>query len=296
MGADTPFFVVEGDHWRDEEMTDVASSARKGVFSLEQRIARAQDLAGVYPSAAEVLGFYAKLLELQGVLYRGFEDQCRVAHVGGEGCLLDYLNMRVLLPQYPLFLSFVQKNGPAELAQAAEEFNSAGEQAWEELLVQYWQGTLDHPSPVQTFFAMAYLQPYTECVADHMEAPADDHHGKPTCPVCDAEPIAAVLRPEGHGARRSLICSLCSSEWDFPRLVCPACGETRFEALAVYTASEFEHVRVDACETCHNYIKTVDLSKNGLAVPMVDELATIPLTLWAQQKGYKKLQENLFGI
>jgi formate dehydrogenase maturation protein FdhE len=31
-------------------------------------------------------------------------------------------------------------------------------------------------------------------------------------------------------------------------------------------------------------------------VPVVDELATIPLNLWAQQHGYVKLQPNLLGI
>jgi FdhE protein len=276
-------------------MSTVASPACKRAYSFEQRIARARDLAARYPSAAEVLGFYAKLAEVQRTLYGGFEESCRAARQGGEACLLDYLNLRVLLPQYPLFLDFVQSNGTAELSEAAADFSRAGEKSWEELLVNYWQGTLDHPTPVQTFFAMAYLQPYAECVADHMEAPSR-RSNIPTCPVCDAEPVAGVLRPEGQGTKRSLVCSLCSCEWDYPRIMCPACGETRFEALAVYTAAEFEHVRVETCDTCKNYIKTVDLSKDGLAVPVVDELATLPLSLWAQDKGYKKLQENILGI
>ena len=33
--------------------------------------------------------------------------------------------------------------------------------------------------------------------------------------------------------------------------------------------------------------------KNGLAVPVVDEIAAIPLDLWAQGRGYSKLQVNL---
>jgi FdhE protein len=40
-------------------------------------------------------------------------------------------------------------------------------------------------------------------------------------------------------------------------------------------------------------LKTVDLTKNGLAVPVVDEIAAIPLDLWAQGRGYNKLQVNL---
>ena len=108
--------------------------------------------------------------------------------------------------------------------------------------------------------------------------------------------MVGVLRPEGDGGKRFLICSLCSTEWPFGRILCPACAEETVEKLAVYTASQFPHVRVEACDTCRRYIKTVDLTKNGHAVPLVDELATIPLNLWAEEHQYKKLQPNLLGI
>ena len=36
--------------------------------------------------------------------------------------------------------------------------------------------------------------------------------------------------------------------------------------------------------------------KNGLAVPCVDELATVPLNLWAEENGYDKLQRNILGL
>jgi FdhE protein len=79
-------------------------------------------------------------------------------------------------------------------------------------------------------------------------------------------------------------------------MVCPACGEQIVEKLAVYTAEQFPHVRVEACDTCRYYVKTVDLTKNGHALPVVDELATIPLNLWAQEHAYVKLRSNLLGI
>jgi len=66
--------------------------------------------------------------------------------------------------------------------------------------------------------------------------------------------------------------------------------------LSIYTASGFEYVRIDACESCRQYTKTVDLTKDGLALPLVDELATIPLDLWAKENGYAKLEPNLLGI
>ncbi len=117
-----------------------------------------------------------------------------------------------------------------------------------------------------------------------------------TCPICGGLPVAAVLREAGHGARRTLLCGFCLSEWAFPRVVCPACGEDRFERLSIYTAEEFAHVRLDACDTCRTYLKTIDLTKHGLAVPIVDELASVPLDLWARERGYTKLRPNLLRM
>jgi FdhE protein len=80
-----------------------------------------------------------------------------------------------------------------------------------------------------------------------------------------------VLRAEGEGAKRSLICSFCRTEWDYLRIACPACDERREEKLRFYTWSKFQAVGVEACDTCKAYIKTVDLTPNGLVVPEVDE-------------------------
>ena len=66
--------------------------------------------------------------------------------------------------------------------------------------------------------------------------------------------------------------------------------------MAFYSTPEIPHVRVDVCDTCQTYLKSVDLTKTGLAVPVVDELATLPLDLWAREQGYRKLQVNIVGI
>jgi len=116
------------------------------------------------------------------------------------------------------------------------------------------------------------------------------------CPDGHAKPVAAVLRPEGEGAKRSLLCSWCLFEWDFGRMVCPHCGEEREAQLPVFSTEQFPHVRIAACETCRYYIKTVDLTRDGLAVPEVDELAALALDLWASERGYTKVQSNVFGL
>src|SRR5579871_2639466 len=69
----------------------------------------------------------------------------------------------------------------------------------------------------------------------------------------------------------------------FRRILCAACGEEREEKLPVYVAEQFPHIRVECCDTCKHYLRTVDLTKNGNALPEADDLAAIPLTLWAQE-------------
>ncbi len=116
------------------------------------------------------------------------------------------------------------------------------------------------------------------------------------CPRCAALPVAAVLREEGHGAKRFLLCALCLQEWECLRIVCPACGEQDFDKLPVYTAAQFAHVRIDACDRCHRYIKTIDLTKDGLAVPCVDDIASVSLDLWARERGYARVKSNVLGF
>ena len=43
-------------------------------------------------------------------------------------------------------------------------------------------------------------------------------------------------------------------------------------------------------------LKSIDLTKNGLAVPEVDEIAAVALDAWAAEQGYTKLCPNLFGL
>ena len=116
------------------------------------------------------------------------------------------------------------------------------------------------------------------------------------CPFCNRKPAAGVLRQQGDGGRRSLLCGFCLTEWEFRRVVCPGCGQEDHAKLPVYTAAELPYIRVECCDTCQTYIKSIDLTKNGLADPLVDELASVPLNLWAQEHGYTKLYPNLLGM
>jgi FdhE protein len=76
-------------------------------------------------------------------------------------------------------------------------------------------------------------------------------------------------------------------------VACLHCGEAVFEQLAVYRADELPGTRVDACETCRHYVKTIDLTVDATAVPVVDDIATVALDLWAREQGYRRVRPNL---
>jgi FdhE protein len=251
----------------------------------DQRIRRASELAASQSFAAEALRFYERIAGFQKSLYAGLEP--------GSGSLRGGLELSILLPRFAPFLSLIEDVAPPPLAQSAAELSS-GRDRWGEVLEDFWQGAAAL-TPAESLIAWTFLQPYAEHLADHTE-PAETQAAPALCPLCSAKPQVGVLRQQGDGAKRSLICSLCATEWEYRRIVCPACGEENVDKLPVYVAEQLSHVRVEACDTCHHYIKTIDLTKDGRAVPVVDELAAIPLSLWAAENQYTKVSPNLLGL
>jgi FdhE protein len=58
----------------------------------------------------------------------------------------------------------------------------------------------------------------------------------------------------------------------------------------------FPHLRVEACASCQRYLIDVDLGRDPRAVPEVDELAALPLDLYATEHGFSKITPNVMGV
>jgi FdhE protein len=264
---------------------------------FDRRIQRAEELAATHPFACEVMQFYKHLVGLQKAIYLCVEQTRGEGHSHSRaslfGCQLD---VDLWMPKFREFLSDLGTGQSQPIARTAKALVSHADRRLD-LLISAWENASEFQPAgnSESLLAWLFLQPYAENLADHnTRTPL---RGTPVrCPFCLGKPQVGALRQEGDGAKRFLICSLCSTEWSYGRIVCPACGEETVDKLAIYTASQFNHVRVEACDTCGRYIKTIDLTKNGLAVPVVDELATIPLNFWAHEHGYIKMQPNLLGI
>ena len=284
------------------------------ITAWQHRIRRAEHLAAQHPFAAEILGFYIHVARFQEGLYQLIERASRDSSASVPPAVLrekarasrplpgqqdagatNTLELPELLTSFPPFLAVVEENGPARLAQVAHDLHHAPSSSWSDLLNACWSATGQPPSDPHEFLALAFLQPYAEFVRSR--APLQlDGYTHPLCPFCNRKPASGVLRQQGDGGRRSLLCGFCLTEWEFRRVVCPGCGQEDNAKLPVYTAEELPYIRVECCDTCQTYIKSIDLTKNGLADPLVDELASIPLSLWAQEHGYAKLYPNLLGM
>lgn len=251
--------------------------------SWDLRIARANELAKTHLAVSELLGFYQRLAQFQKSVYETV-------------ALAEEHDIGALVPHFSGLLKLIEECGSPTLKAAAEELEKASAEDRLDLLIAFWQHEPESRqiSPEHAFFANAVLQPFAEYLAERIDSTTEN--SPPICPFCGSKPQVAVLRPEGDGAKRFLLCSLCATEWLFRRVICPNCAEENKEKLPVFSAKEFDYVRVDACDTCRTYIKSIDLTKNGKAVPMVDELATVSLNLWAQENNYQKVQPNLFGV
>lgn len=199
-----------------------------------------------------------------------------------------------LRPALKNFLKEIESSGTEALAADARNLKKAESAEVDQMLIEHWQRPAD-----LNFFPKAFLQPYARLLAEMSVKPVGRSlgSGENRCRFCEGKPQVAYLKAsENEGGSRYLICSFCLSSWLFRRMVCPACGEEDPAKIGYYQAPEFEEIRVDTCSSCNCYIKCVDLTKSGIAVPLVDEIASAALDLWAREKGFAKIELNLVGL
>lgn len=247
-------------------------------WSFDARIRRAAELASRYPAAADLLAFYRELAIFQKPIFETLQSQ-------GE------TDVHALVPYFPPLMELVDRCGPEGLSGKGKGCLNL------ELLQAAWEDGVAHAlavDPYGRFFARVLLQPYAEYLASRGDVQVQPESR--TCPFCSSWPVSGVLRGEGDGAKRWMLCAVCSTEWPFRRVLCWNCGEEDKDKLPIYKAAEFDAVRVDACDTCRIYLKSVDLTRDGHAVPIVDDIAAVALDIWAEEHGYSKLETNLLGM
>lgn len=259
--------------------------------SWDTRIQRAEHLAERSGAARELLTFYGKLLRAQKEGYEYLRG--RKGWLPSGSLKEDLPVVRATLPG---LLRVVAASGPPALAEEARALSHSGAGEIDEALLEQWRAPSD-----ARFFAKALLQPYARWLAESGAQPFDKEFERreSLCPFCGGKPQVGFLQtpePGADGGGRGLVCSACLTVWPFRRVVCANCGEERPAKLGYFQTPEYEHIRIEACDTCQHYIKGVDLTRLGLAIPLVDEVAAAALDVWACEHGYTKVELNLVGL
>jgi len=115
------------------------------------------------------------------------------------------------------------------------------------------------------------------------------------CPLCGTRPLSGVLRVEGDSGKRFPALLLLLPGVGVPPDSLPHLWRTGRRQAAGVRSGTTAHIRVEACDTCKCFLTTIDLTKDGHASPR-RRLAAIPLSLWAHEHGYFRLQPTSWAL
>ena len=289
----------------------MSQSAPSGDWIRRQK--RVDRLRTEHPHVDDILTFYKALLGQQDKLFRE-AIRSRVFDVAASSEQSQGQKVYVCLERLPrqprdqAFTAFVKSlpESATEVLQAIAVRLLEAPPLTSQLLAAVVSGqSIDEVAAelkcdrlALEFFPKAFLQPIAEALVQRIGPGIHlDGNGKTLCPYCGSRPQVSVLQDDvDTRGKRTLLCSLCGSAWSFARSCCPQCCEEKADQLQYHETEVWPHVRVEECRACQTYIKTVDLRTNGLAVPLVDEIASVELDLWAREQGMVKLQRNVLGL
>lgn len=251
---------------------------------------RAEALAGESTVAAEPLRFAAGLYRVQADVASAIQALHAKSPLSGR---LEADAPRLVEPLRTVH-RHASKAAPPALAEIARERLSEEPEVAQARLGVYWNGTRDER---EDFLSRAALRPYVEVLVRNQVTVDRPKVGR-VCPHCGGQPWVAARRaqPNTHGAQRLLVCALCGSEWVVNRIHCPACGEENPDRLPAFNTDRYPAARIEACETCHRYVKSIDLTLDGRAIPEVDDLLSIGMDLWAAEQGFDRIEPGLAGV
>lgn len=144
---------------------------------------------------------------------------------------------------------------------------------------------------VLLFLAYESIKPSIEVTVERLRPEIDvETWTKGYCPICGSKPHLSLLK--GEEGKRFLLCSFCGYQWRIDRMSCPFCINQKQDSLHYFCGEGEEAYRIDTCDQCHQYIKTIDTRRMDLVDPVLEDLATLHLDLLASKKGYQRPVPN----
>ena len=291
----------------------MAQAAVAGRQWTERR-ARTRELRRKHAFAREMLDLYGALLAVQEQAY---EEAISATPPASE--LVAYVTEMVV----PAVVDVSIAAGPGKLRDAvATRLETSNPH---EFVAAWIHG--EQQALVDRYLARASLGPVLEGLGPEVSASCVGVRDERHCPSCGGPPQLSYFAPANDdlaAGGRFLLCARCHATWGYARMTCPGCGEDSSSRLPIFseegtTSGErgsvvrglegklrdhsraednavFPHIRIEACDSCRHYLLNIDLAADPAAVPIVDELAALPLDLYARERGFSKITPNLMGF
>lgn len=113
------------------------------------------------------------------------------------------------------------------------------------------------------------------------------------CPLCSARPALTSI---AEGPRRRLHCSYCGTVGPYRFMGCPNCGSTDTTKLSTLVPEGEPGFRVVTCDACRTYVKVMEGSLLDEMTADLADMASLPLDIVAQEKGYVRRAPNPIGL
>ena len=279
-------------------LAQTADQIKKAVKSIK----------AVRPAYAAMLEFYSKIFDVQTESRNRI--QLEPLHLTEEMVATKARENLPLIdiPEFVydenescgLFFSICNfaKEANSKMAASAEILLTAGDATFDpkELFSGFLAGDeatfeniaveLNLDKQVLGFVTYNSLKPSLTVCAEQLSTylSGSDPWQKGYCPICGSAPILSLL--EDEGARR-LICSFCWQDWSAKRGFCPFCENQDSKNQQYFYHEEEKEYRVDLCNKCKRYIKTIDTRKlDRLIYPPLEQISSLHLDINAKEMGY----------
>ena len=281
------------------------------VATLRKSLKTIEDYKSANPHYTELLDIMADILILREEYRNSMKDP--IFHVEenlitkkmeGGLPLIDFMGKEYDLTRpkeyFNSLISIAEKRMP-EVAQNIIDIIKSQQFDWEKMI----RASFDHKTEetdaqellagreaeenidLIDLFTEESLRPELESIAEkYGEIIEKSNWSEGYCPICGKEPKIGEIRGEEEG-KRYLFCHQCGFKWYFQRIKCPFCGNEEQHSLAYFEVEGEERYRVDVCNKCRRYIKTVELPKSSEEPNLdVEDIATLHLDMIAYDEGY----------
>lgn len=279
--------------------------------NLRKSLKTIEDYKTAHPHYAELLDIMADIL----ILREEYRNQMKTSifqvdenliakKIEGGLPLIDFIGKKYDLTRprkyFYSLISIAEKRIP-DVAQTLTEIIQSPDFDWEKMILASFDRSReedvtppcvdeeheDEHLDLIDLFAEESLRPELEYVAErYKETLAKLEWREGYCPICGKEPKIGEIRKDEDG-KRYLFCNQCGFKWYFNRIKCPFCGNDEQSSLAYFEVEGDERYRVDVCNKCRRYIKTVELPQSSEEPNMdVEDIATLHLDMIASDEGY----------